>query len=420
MNAILKISVVFICSLSVCSAASAALSDDSAERPIPVRVDGEPYTFPYHDPLYGTLAGYLSISKISVPGDRVMKLHPNGFASSVPVHAVIQDGRAPLAIVLLGIGGRADADFSRLWPSWFAEAGYHVLFFDSTFRAPYMNMAPKGPSGNLWAEADTVRDIIDAFLNHPDVQGKVDGIGITGMSYGGVQALILGQMAQEGKLPFTVNAIQAYSPPVNLARTAQIFDRWYKENRWCYTLVELATKVGKHKPESDDAYGAPFSPSMMRAAISLSFREELADVVIRSDEKFKMNRLPKGDLFNDTFIKKENAEAWNFNKYIYDLALPYWQQQIGQNAVGKLVFDTELCELLKTQPAYSETIVALDDPFNAPEDLDDLKHCAEGKRVTFLPTGGHLGYVGDEWTRTHLMTMFNQPHRAGTEKGGAR
>ena len=38
-------------------------------------------------------------------------------------------------------------------------------------------------------------------------------------------------------------------------------------------------------------------------------------------------------------IQRENAEAWNFGKYIYDIALPYWQGQLGQNVVGKLVFD---------------------------------------------------------------------------------
>lgn len=420
MRTILKISAAFLFILGFCNAATAALSDDAAEQPVPVRVGGEPYTFPYHDPLYGTLAGYLKVTNVSVPGERVMNLYPPNLSGSIPVHAVIQPGPAPLVVVLLGIGGRADTDFSRLWPSWLAEAGNHVLFFDSTFRAPYMNYTGKGPSGNLWAEAETVRDIIDTFLKQPEMNGKVDGLGIAGMSYGGVQALILGQMANEGKLPFEINSIQAYSPPANMAKTAGIFDVWYRENRWCYTLMELLSKVGKHEPAMTDAGHVPLRQSLMKAAIALSFRQELADVVLRSDERFCMNRLPHGDLIDEAFVRREYAEAWNFNKYIFEIALPYWDRKLGHEAVVHLIDDTRLWELLEHQPAYTEAIVALNDPFNTPDDLDDLKHLAEGKRILYLPTGGHLGYVGDEWTRTHLLGMFNKASRTTADSTSAR
>lgn len=39
--------------------------------------------------------------------------------------------------------------------------------------------------------------------------------------------------------------------------------------------------------------------------------------------------------------------------------------------------------------------------------MDAFKKFATGKRVTILPNGGHLGYVGLDWTRAKLMTLFD-------------
>jgi len=59
------------------------------------------------------------------------------------------------------------------------------------------------------------------------------------------------------------------------------------------------------------------------------------------------------------------------------------------------------------QPAYSETIIAVDDPLNTPEDTKTFVAFAAGKRVTILSRGGHLGYVCQEWTKNKLMTLFD-------------
>src|SRR5258708_6892204 len=87
-----------------------ATDDSQPGTPVSVSVNGPAYTFPYQNPLYGTVAGYLKVSHVQIPGERLLKLDVPGFAESVPVHAVLQEGCSQLAVVLLGIGGRADAD----------------------------------------------------------------------------------------------------------------------------------------------------------------------------------------------------------------------------------------------------------------------------------------------------------------------
>src|SRR5207244_3067819 len=131
-----------------------------------------------------------------------LSLKVDSFKKKFPVRAIFQRETAPLVVVLLGIDGRADGALGKLWPSWFAEAGCHVLTFDSTFLPSFIEYSGHGVTGNLIAESERVRDIISAFIEQSDAKGKISKIGIVGMSYGGIEALVLGSMAKEGKLPF--------------------------------------------------------------------------------------------------------------------------------------------------------------------------------------------------------------------------
>lgn len=377
------------------------------------------YEFPYKNGLYATVTGFLKVKNVKLPNERTFKLAIKTFNEKVPVQAVVQDHPAPLVVILLGISGRANADFCKLWPSWYAEAGYHVLAFDSTFRPEFVKISGHGVSGNIWAESERVGAIIDAFLKLNDVRNKVSKVGIAGMSYGAVQALMLGRMAAQGRLPFEVAGIQAYSPPLKLEKTAELLDRWYSEDRWQYTLTELKEKVGGHTP-SDSGEHVPLSESMMRAAVSSSFRLELVDVILRNDEYFKLNLLPRGDSFDDKEVRKDYAATWGFMRFAYDLALPYWQKRLGASGINELVQGSHLSELLRAQPRFSETILAADDPFNAPEDLSELKSIGAQLPMTILPHGGHLGFIDNPWTKAKLMTLFDSDGEMYRDKTALR
>ncbi len=136
-----------------------------------------------------------------------------GFQCGVPVRTVMQPGPAPLVVVLLGAEGKAADPFSKQWINWLAEAGYHVLSFNSTLEANFINASGRGVSGNIQGEAQGVRDIIGTFLKSPLAEGRVTKLGIVGMSYGGLEALLIGKMAAEKEVPYPIDAIRAFSPP---------------------------------------------------------------------------------------------------------------------------------------------------------------------------------------------------------------
>lgn len=365
------------------------------------------YDFPCEDGLYATVCGYLGVKDVELKKSKGFDLKVPGFEEKMPVEAVVQKRAAPLVVVLLGLNGHTGTDFSKLWASWYADAGYHVLTFDSTFRAPFVSTSGHGVTGNLWAETERVAAIIDTFLKEKNVRGRVTKVGVVGMSYGGAQALILGRMAKDGKLPFELAGIQAYSPPLRMEWTAALLDRWYEQERSKYTLTELQSKFSSHKPAKNGGR-IPFSESEMKAAISAAFREGLADLIVRNDEYFELKVLPRGDMFDDSFVRKEHAEKWGYTKFAFDMSLPYWEARMGRGAIDALIRDTQLGELLKVQPAYSEAIIAADDPFNAPDEFEKVASSGSSQ-LTILPRGGHLGYVSNPWTKAKLMSLFEGP-----------
>lgn len=370
------------------------------------------YEYPYNNGLYATLAGYLGVRDIELKELKTYKLKIESFRKKVPVRAIVQSGTAPLVVVLQGLDGRAESNFGKLWPSIFNKAGYHVLTFDSTFTPAFIEISGHGVTGYLPAEAERIAQIIQSFTQN-ELKGKVGKIGVVGMSYGGLQALLLGQMATEGKLPFELSAIQAYAPPLDLQYTGETIDKWFDEDRWNYTLAELAGKFSGHKPGDDPT---EFSDSMLRAGIAAAFRLGLTDIVVRNDAMYKMNVLPtSGNIYDEQYVRRNYAELWGYSKFMKDMVYPYWSKKLNIGSMNDLVKPLEVKSLLRRQPPYSEVILAADDPFDRPEDIADLKAQASAP-VTVLPHGGHLGFVSAPWTKAKLLTLFKSNDRRLTDK----
>jgi predicted alpha/beta-fold hydrolase len=393
--------IVLCCGSLLCAGVRAgnAGSDASAKDSLP------PYAFQYENGLYATIVGFVSVRDMDLKNQKSIKLNVDSFKKKMPVKAVIQRESAPLIVLLLGIDGQANGRLGKLWPSWYAQAGYHVLTFDSTFLPAFIETSGHGVTGNLVAESGCVKEIISSFLRLSEMRGKVTKIGIVGMSYGGIEALVLGTEAAAGKLPFTVDGIQAYSPPLRMQKTGELIDKWFEEDRWNYTLVELANQLSSHKPVGPDK-PVPFSDSLMRAGIAAAFRLGLVDVIVRNDRTYKLHMLPDGNNFDNEYVKRDYAATRGYTEFMEEATFPYWQKRMGFKAIADLMGPIEVQNLLPRQPACSEIIFAQDDPFNTPEDVAAIRALGKGC-VTILPRGGHLGFVNEAWTRAKLLRIFD-------------
>jgi len=399
-----------------CLTGHAANSDLVFMSPVKQSEMSNEYAPQYKSGLYSTIAGFLNVTDSTIPNARQYQLEINGFKKRVPVTGVIQSHSAPLVVCIPGLDGKTDSKLGKLWPSWYAEAGYHVLTFDSTFNWSFNALSGHGVTGHVGVEAQCVRDMIAQFLKQDSLKGKVEKIGIVGMSYGGLQALMLGEMAKENKLPFKIDAIQVWSPPVNLYRTCEILDTWYAEDRWNYTLPELAAKLSNHKPVASDSQ-IPFTDEVMRAGIAAVFRLGLADTIVKNDKAYNLKLLPasNNDLDAD-YVRQDYASTWGFQKFLTDLTYPYWQKRLNLKSVDELTSSFELRKLLPAQTRNTEVIIAADDPFNAAEELIALQSVKKECGLTVLKGGGHLGFAAEAWTKSKLLTLFKTNDRLVSSK----
>ena len=391
-----------LCGVLHAEAAPPALTTNSQDSDLP------PYEFQYNNALYATIGGFLGVKDQDVKNMHTFKLSVESFRKKFPVRAVIQNEAAPLIVILVGLGSHADGSVTKLWTSWYADAGYSVLTFDSPFTPGYVDLSASGVSGNPVAEAEGTKNIISAFLEQTEIKGRVTKIGVVGMSYGGIQALLLGQMANENKLPFKLEGLQSYSAPINMYKTLGILDQWYSEDRWKYTLAELKHAFSGNQPVGPDQ-PVPYSDSLMRAGIAADFRLGLSEIILKNNDIFKLNVLPNGSNLDDEYVKQDYAEAISFSRFLTDVSFPYWRRRMNLQSINEFTSPVELNNLMPKQPAFTEVILAEDDPFNTPEDAASFKVRWVGHGATVLPRGGHLGFIGDKWTKAKLLSIFKIP-----------
>ncbi|HEY3324559.1 MAG TPA: alpha/beta hydrolase [Planctomycetota bacterium] len=381
-----------------------AESDDNANT-IERDAQGLPkYRHPYKDGLYSTVTAMNTFPDLNVERQKKIKLKVPGFRKEMPVYSVLQSYRAPLVVVLMGVDGKVDGPWGCLFPYWYNQANYHVLTFDSSFTPQYAELCGQGVVGNFEAEADQIAAIVKAFLDTPDAKSKVTDVGVIGMSFGASQALVLAKKAKEGKLPFELSGCIALSPPVKLRSSARILDRFFAEDRWDTTMIELAKKFLPHVPVKE-GQKIPFSATEMRAAVGFAFRDGLTSVVERNDRFYKLKVLPSEESGEN---RNMYAEATGFERFMELFVAPYWQKKGTIKSADDLWEMSQLAKILPKLPDYAEAIVAENDPFNAPEDLVEAKAADVNKRMTVLPVGGHLGYIASDWMLVKAARIFGK------------
>ncbi len=364
------------------------------------RSDVPEYHFKYSNGIYATVIGYLHPPKAKDSHFDTYTLHVPGFKKELSVFAAMQPCRAPLVVILPGMFSTFDTPCAKLWAQWFEEAGYHVMVMDSTFLSRFNAAAHLGASGNLEVETDAASRVILAFTQLEPFKSQITKIGVVGMSYSGAEALMMGRMARENRLPFKLDAVQAYSPPVNFAHTGEILDEWYACDRMQFTQTEFSLILARHKPVANDA-AIPFTNSLLRAAIADSLHEDLSKVVLENNQAYNLC------LLTGSAPRSEYAKTWSFHRFMYDLSFPYWQARQDLSSFQDFLAPMLLEGLLKDQPQNCEAILAEDDPLNDSADTAELCQNAAHLPLTLLPHGGHMGYATYPWTQAKLLSLFN-------------
>ncbi len=357
------------------------------------------YVFDIEDGLYATIATE-RFPKPKIVHEKKTKLKPEGFAKDIEVRVLWAARGSPLVVLIPGLLNSGSDKEIQLWMAYLHDAGFHVLTFDSPFLPSFNDRSRHGVGGNLREEAKVVASLIQAFLDHPKTKGRVTQLGLVGLSYGGTLALNIARLAAENRVSIHPQRILAFSPPVKMQTASRILDGFYAENRWDYTLLNLARDLSDLKPVSK-GQPVPFCVSEMRAGIGAMFRVGLADVVIFDDRVYELGRLPDG---HDDY-RRDVAETWTFVQFMEGMALPYWSQRTTCSA-AEFWAAGDLAELVKACPDTVHVIMTADDPLNDPMELEEFLESVNVSRRTILPHGGHLGYANTEWVKVRIAKLF--------------
>jgi len=364
------------------------------------------------DGLYSTITAPHCTGGVAPKNAKRLKLHVPGFKKGLCIRAVVQEHPASLVVILNGTFGKAGDAATNLWMAWLEANGWHVLTFDSTFHYTFTSAAQIGVAGNLEVEAEAAGQVIQAFLERPEVSGKVTRIGVVGMSYGGIQALNLARLSKLGRLPFHLDVVQVYSAPVSMWSAMGILDHGFGFHKgipqlaWDFCLLKREWPVKTQ-----------YAPQDMRLALSRVFRLDLQNVVETNDRLFDKDLAAGGCPRLD--IPKEDpaagigsgervgyAAAVNFQTYFKRVVVPYWVAKGRARNAEDILRLGELSVLLRETGGNVRVILAANDPLNEEGAVERLRADVGGAKLTVLPRGGHLGFVNAEWTRTSLRGLF--------------
>jgi len=354
-------------------------------------LEAVPFDYVIDDGLYATVTSMTSFKKPSLRNERKIKLKKEvtNCKKDLEVRAIIQNEPAPLVVIFLGLTSKSKDPLARLWQSQLQEAGMNVLVFDSVFRSSFNERTNHGVAGNPYVEATVAATVVDAFIRHPEVEGKVTKIGLLGASYGGIMAINFARLAEEGKLPVKIDRVLTFSPPISMQTSSSLLDKYYEENK-NHGVFDLL-KMKLHDPVMDGTK-IPFSPSMMRAGIGYLFHEDVKDAV-------DCSRV----VYNYKFPDKERP---SFTRFVEQIVFPYWSSKGQCATIDDLWARGELTKLLHKAPGNVQVIIARDDPLNDIQALVDLEGQVSTSTLTVLPRGGHLGYVGCNWSRNRVVNIF--------------
>jgi predicted alpha/beta-fold hydrolase len=345
--------------------------------------------------------------------DRIkLRKEQTGFLEDFKLCAKWQPGKAPLAVIVVGLFSKADDKLAQHWQRMLYDTGCHVLCTDSLFRHDVTKRTGMGIPGNPKVEAEVLARVVNAVMDYRGEDGDrepvrplISSVRLLGTSYGGEVALHLAMTNSARQWP--VDRCLLLSVPVSMHSTAQAMDRFIKEDRPKFEL-SLFKLLDGYTPEHDPPTAK--EESLIRAGIAYYFQAGLEDVINESEKRYM-----KG--YRDRLKAEEEAEEaragrppakkmsdwgnWNYNDFVELMAAPYWK-----TTAEELWKQGDLATLLADAPAYTQVVVSADDPLDKPEDLAALKARYSEPKLIVLPHGGHMGYCATRWLKALIEKTF--------------
>lgn len=404
-------------------AAIAMLHYDPAGAADPATPNDAPYAIT--DPLRATVGGtpkdQLAILPSKVPSRerRLPRVDPARVPtaffdqSEIRYALAAQREEVPLVFVIAGTGARYSNDTMTFLEALLYGAGFHVVSLSSPTHPDFiLSAAPHHVPGYMQQDVEDLYALMQRIRDAHDDDIDITGIHVVGYSLGATEAAFLAKHdAAKRRLGF--GKVVLLNPSVSLYESARILDTMFERAlpegpTGVDTLIsEMFVRItpyvhnrARGKLDSDFLFHFADQGSVtdreLSTAIATVFRLALANMVFTVDACAggghvveKNRKLTATTPLTDSF---KRATRWTFERYVNELAVPYWQQKLPGTDRDQLIADASMTSIgpWLAGAANVSVVTNADDVILAPGHLDFLRRTFGG-RIHVFPYGGHLG-----------------------------
>lgn len=333
----------------------------------------------------------------------------------------VQKQRAPLLVILPGLGNHRIANSSVALAEMAYRNGYSVITISSTMNWEFMERAASVPvPGYLPADC---KDIINAFAAIRDQMHKrypadrFSSVVLMGYSLGAMQTLYISAMEARGQTEgISIDRYLAINPPVSteyaLGRLDDYYNaplRWDPDERAArmeHALLKAVTLArGEMKPTDE----IPITRNESQFLIGVLFRYTLRDVIYTSQLRENLGVLenePGGLKRQPTY---DEIRSFSYRDYMEKYTMPYFLPS-SQTSRGteELLDQTDLRSIEDELRAAEKVRVQLNenDFLLAPGDLDWFSSVF-GDRLVLFQGGGHLGNLYQPEVQDRIMESLS-------------
>ena len=394
------------------------------------------------DPLLATVAGTPKSQLPVLPGrvpsraERLPRVDPARIPSvffdenEIRYSLASQRGPAPLVFVIAGTGSRYSSGQMQYLEALLYGHGFHVVSLSS----------PTHPDFILTASETHVpgymrQDVEDLYALMTRIRAahselEVTSFSLAGYSLGATEAAFLAKH-DAAEHVFDFDRVLLINPSVSLYESSRILDSMFTNAlpegpTGVDTMIgELFARVtpyvhsrARGKLDNDFLFhiadNGEVPEQELRAAIATAFRLSLANMVFTVDVATggghvveAKRKLTVATSLTDSF---KRSTRWDFERYVDELLLPYWQaRRRGLDRDG-LIADSSLVSIASWLASADRigVITNADDIILAPGHLDFLRRTF-GARATVYPHGGHLGNMQHHDFAASILAWLRAP-----------
>jgi ABC-type transporter lipoprotein component MlaA len=320
----------------------------------------------------------------------------------LPFSAWMQEGAAPVVVILPGIGAHRTSSTPVALAEMAFEAGYSAVVVSSPFHrefafnglsAPYPGYTPDDVT-DLEVVFELIRDELD-----DEFGPRVTSATLLGYSLGAIETLFLA--TRQAELPRTgvrFDRFVAVNPPVDLGYSARQFDAFFDlplewpEAERSERVKRAILKAFVVLRDGPGDKPLPFDREESRFLIGLMGRTMISDLM-EAIEKHTGQRLesaaqPRGPL-------QRRVHESSFERYVAEILAPHLREKHAADR-ETLTRQASLTALASRLAGMSEVRVFTNaNDFIVSDQGRDWLRQTFGNRVTIFPDGGHLGNLAD-------------------------